>query len=187
MELFWERGYEGTTLEHLQAVMGGISPPSFYNAFGSKEHLFKEAADHYVATIGVLPVCALEEAITAREGIEAMLRRAVETFSEPGKPHGCMLMHSAMKCAPANQGPQSYLSAIRRQAPEGILLRLKRAVSESDLPADTDISRIAQFYTTVASGLALRAGDGASREDLMVAVDGAMAAWDGLSSAKKHR
>jgi AcrR family transcriptional regulator len=43
MELFWARGYEGTTLEDLQAAMGGISPPSFYNAFGSKEQLFRDA------------------------------------------------------------------------------------------------------------------------------------------------
>ena len=43
MLLFWERGYEGTTLEALLEAMGGIKPPSFYNAFGSKEELFRAA------------------------------------------------------------------------------------------------------------------------------------------------
>ena len=47
MELFWARGYEGATLGDLQAAMGGISPPSFYHAFGSKEELFKEVAELY--------------------------------------------------------------------------------------------------------------------------------------------
>ena len=81
MELFWARGYEGATLEDLQAAMGGISPPSFYHAFGSKEALFKEVADLYIARECVPPVRAMEEARTAREGIEAMLRRAVESFT----------------------------------------------------------------------------------------------------------
>ena len=52
MEVFWARGYEGTTLEDLQAAMGGISPPSLYHAFGSKEALFKATADLYVARVG---------------------------------------------------------------------------------------------------------------------------------------
>ena len=36
LEVFWERGYDGATLEELQAAMGGIAPPSFYAAFRSK-------------------------------------------------------------------------------------------------------------------------------------------------------
>jgi AcrR family transcriptional regulator len=40
MEVFWDKGYEGASLDDLQAAMGGISPPSFYSAFGSKEALF---------------------------------------------------------------------------------------------------------------------------------------------------
>ena len=52
MEMFWERGYEGTTLEDFQAAMGGISPTSFYHAFGSKEALFRQAVEKYQDTVG---------------------------------------------------------------------------------------------------------------------------------------
>ena len=37
MEIFWAKGYEGATLTDLQKAMGGITAPSFYAAFGSKE------------------------------------------------------------------------------------------------------------------------------------------------------
>src|SRR4051812_1938969 len=87
MELFWARGYEGATLEDLQVAMGGITPPSFYHAFGSKEALFRKAVDLYAATIGGPTVRALQEGQTAREGVEAMLRLTAESFSVPGKPH----------------------------------------------------------------------------------------------------
>src|ERR1700733_7112105 len=48
-ELFWRNGYERTSLADLTTAMG-ITPPSFYFAFGSKEGLFKRALQHYYKT-----------------------------------------------------------------------------------------------------------------------------------------
>jgi AcrR family transcriptional regulator len=192
MDLFWARGYEGTTLEDLQAAMGGITPPSFYNAFGSKEQLFKEVANLYLATVGEPTLRALDEGQTAREGLEAMLRLTAEFFSRAGKPHGCLLVLGAMNCTPANKGAQDYLQAIRRRAPKVIKQRLNRSVAQGELSAELDTNAVAAFYATVIHGLGVRAGDGAPRTELMAAVDGAMAAWETLvviskSSKRRHR
>ena len=182
MVLFWERGYEGTTLEDLQAAMGKISPTSFYHAFGSKEALFRQAVGMYQDMVGGPAVRALDESPTAREAVHQMLRLTAESFCRPGQPHGCMLVLGATKCTPANAGPQNYLQSIRRQTPNVLKRRLKRAMDEGDLPASADISAIASFYATVLHGLAIRAGDGASRKGLMAALDGAMAAWPALTT-----
>jgi AcrR family transcriptional regulator len=182
MEVFWERGYEGATLEHLQAAMGGISPPSFYHAFGSKEALFREAVKLYLAEVGDPPVRALNEATTTRVSLEAMLRLTAEAFSRPGKPHGCMIVLGATNCSPSGKPAQDYLYAIRRKAPKLIRQRLKRGVAEGDLPPSVNLDGVASFYATVLHGLGVRAGDGASRTSLMAAVDGAMAAWDAVTN-----
>ena len=176
MEVFWARGYEGTTLEELQIAMGGISPPSFYHAFGSKEALFREAVDLYLTTVGNPAAQALNGAATAREGIEVMLRLTAESFSRPGKPHGCLLVLGAINCAPSNKGPESYLRSIRQRAPEAIKRRLKRSVAEGELSPKLNIAAIAAFYATIIHGLGVHAGDDASRTALMGVVDGAMAA-----------
>lgn len=178
MELFWARGYEGVTLEDLQVAMGGITPPSFYHAFGSKEELFLRAADLYVATVGDAAVTAMRETQNAREAIESLLRLTAESFSLSGKPHGCLLVLGATNCAAANRRPQNYLRSIRRRAPALIEQRLQRAVDEGEIRPDANTAAIAAFYATVIHGLAVRAGDGASRKQLMAAVKGAMAAWD---------
>jgi AcrR family transcriptional regulator len=178
LELFWAHGYEGTTLEDLQKAMGGLTPPSFYNAFGSKEQLFKEATDLYVCMVGEPTMRALEESQTARAGVEAMLRLTAEFLSQPGKPHGCLLVLGAMNCTPANKGAQDYLQAIRRQAPKVIKRRLDRSVAHGELSSDLDTNALAAFYATVIHGLGVRAGDGASRKELLAAVDGAMAGWE---------
>ena len=180
MELFWARGYEGATLEDLQAAMGGISPPSFYHAFGSKEALFREAVDLYMATVGDPTVRALTELPTARAAIEAMLHEAADSFCCGDKPRGCLIVLGAINCSRASKDVQDHLFSIRLQAPEFIMRRLERGVAEGDLPPGLDLPALASFYTTVLHGLAIRARDGASRKALMDAVNGAMAAWETL-------
>ena len=95
-----------------------------------------------------------------------------------------MLVLGAIKCTPANVGAQDHLQSIRQQTPTVIKRRLKRALAEDDLPASADIAAIASFYATIMHGLAIRAGDGASRKALMATVDGAMAAWPALASGR---
>src|SRR5688500_14639461 len=158
MNVFWAKGYEGATLEDLLDAMGGITAPSLYHAFGSKEELFKATVDLYMSTIASKAAEALENAPSARAGVESMLRAAVETFCRPGGPRGCMVASSTAKCARGNEGVEAFVRSMRLKAPDAIKRRLKRAVAEGELPPSMDASRITAFYATVAQGLGVRAG-----------------------------
>jgi AcrR family transcriptional regulator len=183
MYVFWQRGYEGASQNELQAAMGGISPPSMYAAFGSKEKLFREAVELYAATIGGSPIRALTAKPTAREAVEAMLVEAADLFgADTDTPQGCMMITSALNCTPASQSVHDHLQQTRQQAPAVIAQRLERAVADGDLPAGLDLAAIASFYVTVWHGLAVRGHDGATRAQLRAAADAAMAAWDRLTA-----
>jgi AcrR family transcriptional regulator len=181
MLLFWERGYEGTTLEALLDAMGGIKPPSFYNAFGSKEELFLAATDRYIRMFGTPGLDALEASPSVRQGIADLLRFSVENFARPGYPKGCLLVSGATRCAPSSAMAEAHVAALRRQLPPAITGRLRRAIAEGDLDAGADISVIAAYYTMVLHGLAQRASDGESRETLLKVAGHAMDAWAGLT------
>src|SRR5215467_9072078 len=109
MQLFWAQGYEGTTLADLQKAMGGITAPSFYAAFGSKEELFREAVELYKKTEGMPILKELMEGPTARESIEAMLKAATESICGKNNPRGCLMVLGGINCATANKGIEDFL------------------------------------------------------------------------------
>jgi AcrR family transcriptional regulator len=180
MRVFWDKGYEGASLEELQAAMGAISPPSFYAAFGSKEQLFFEAVDLYAATVGARPRDALVNAATARAGIEAMLREAVDIYSDPDTPCGCLIHLGAINCAPANRSVQDRMRGYRTRAAELIRSRLERGVADGDVPEGVDLEPLVSLYASLVHGIPIRSRDGASRESLVAGITAAMAAWDQL-------
>jgi AcrR family transcriptional regulator len=184
VDVFLARGYDGATLEDLTAAMGGIAPPSFYAAFESKEHLFREAIELYASTAG-RPGREALDGPKVREAIEGMLRESTNVFSVPNRPGGCLVLLGAVSCTRANAETREFLNAIRQQPPVLIRQRLERAVDEGELPESVDVDAIASFYVTVLHGLALRARNGASREALHAAIDGAMAAWKTLTAPAK--
>jgi len=181
MELFWAQGYEGTTLADLQKAMGGITAPSFYAAFGSKEALFREAVELYKETQGAPVAEALAKGPTTRAAIEGMLRAAAESVCGQGKPHGCLMVLGALNCMPANKSIEDFMREQRSLREKFVRQRLRQGVVKGDLPAKTDINALVSFYASIVDGMAIRARDGASRKSLEAIVECAMAAWDTLA------
>lgn len=182
MHLFWAQGYEGTSLAELQRVMGGINAPSFYAAFESKESLFHESVALYNSTEGAPMVKALADKPTARAAIDGLLRAAVRSFCQAGKPRGCFVVLGAVNCSPANQAVEAFMRDQRDFRESVIRARLVRGVAEGDVPATADVSRLAMFFSATVNGMSVQARDGASRRALNTIVDCAMAAWDALVS-----
>ena len=86
LRVFWEKGYEGTSLTDLTEAMG-ITRPSLYAAFGNKESLFRKTLDLYEREKLNYIGKALAEP-TARRVAEAMLRGGVEIDTSRDEPHG---------------------------------------------------------------------------------------------------
>jgi len=176
MRVFWSKGYASTSMNDLCAAMR-IRSPSLYAAFGSKEALYLEALDLYVATIGNAVWAKLEGKATARAGVEAFLLAATEALpaSEAG-PAGCMSTLAGLGDAWPDAIAQ-VAREIRSSCLDHLASRLRTAVAEGELPPTVDVARLSRFYFGVFQGMASQARDGAPGEDLLGIVETAMAAW----------
>jgi AcrR family transcriptional regulator len=179
LHVFRARGYEGTTLSELQEAMGGISPPSLYAAFGSKEALFKEAIEVHRDDVSRVSASALADPeLATRDAFERMLRASATAFTKAGEPPGCPLVLGAITCSAEGESVGEYLHDMRVKTHRIIRTRLERGVREGDIRARTDVSALATFVTTFVHGMSIQARDGASRASLEAAVDCAMRAFD---------
>lgn len=177
MQLFWAKGYEGVQLAELTTAMG-INPPSFYAAFQSKEAIYREALDLYLATAGAGGMTALGETPGATDAIRAMLMASVQVALASPSAGGCMVSLGLVNGQDQNARLRDDLRALRKTTAMLIRDRLERGIREADLPADIDPERLATFYATVMQGLSLQAQDGASRDALIGVVETAMTALD---------
>ncbi|GAU82794.1 transcriptional regulator of TetR family [Bosea sp. BIWAKO-01] len=174
MEVFWAKGYEGTQLNDLTAAIG-ITPPSFYAAFVSKEAAFREAVELYVATAGSAALRALDEGTTVQGSIRAMLQGSIDTALSAPHSGGCLLILGVVKCQAETEPLRELLRSIRKETELRIRARLDRAVTEGDLPASSNIPVLANYYSAVMQGLSMQARDGATRDELEALIAPSMA------------
>lgn len=172
-EVFWERGYETASISELTTAMG-IRPPSLYAAFGDKRALFDEVVAGYQAVNEPVVVEAFA-APTAREGMERLLHRLADDYTDPSHPPGCLVISAAVNVA--DHGVRDSLRADRNANKAAIAERIAEDVRTGLLPDDVDPRELATFYAAVVQGMSTQACDGASREQLHGIAARAMRAW----------
>ncbi len=169
MRLFWERGYEGTSLHDLTEVMG-VNRASLYATFGDKESLFLKALARY----GDGPTSYLKFALkepTAVQVIESIFRGSVNVLGDPTNPRGCLSTQGALATGPAAASVKQALIDWRKAGEAQLQERLKRAKVEGDLPATTNIADLTRFVSTIWYGLGVLAANGDSKVEMKRVTD----------------
>ncbi len=177
LQQFWKKGYEGTSLMDLTEAMG-ISRPSLYAAFGSKEGLFQRAVERYLEGPGALVQAALE-APTAREVVERLLYMYADAIGTDARPPGCLLVQGALACSDESTTVKGQLADLRLASEAALRERLKRAKHEGDLPADESAADLARYVWTLCHGLSVQAAAGGTRAERRRVVTRALRAWPG--------
>ena len=184
--LFWEHGYEGTSIADLTQAMG-VTPPSLYAAFGSKEELYRQALDYTIEHETKRRAEALQGPMSAFEALEFYLYDVAEGFSNPGKPRGCMVSTAVLQHAEENEAVAREVAARREASIQCMKARFDRAVVEGELSTETDTDSLARFYSAVVQGMSAQACDGACTKILKSLVDLALRAWPGDHTDRKAR
>ncbi|WP_311881111.1 MULTISPECIES: TetR/AcrR family transcriptional regulator [unclassified Pseudomonas] len=185
MQLFWQHGYDSTSLSLLKAELGGgISAPSFYAAFGSKEALFDECVQRYLTTFAQVTECLWDQTLPPRQAIETALRQSARMQCDDGHPKGCMVTLGVMSApSPENAHVAQALTHSRARTRAGIVACVERGVREGLLADDTNAAAMATVFDSFLQGISILARDDTPIENIDAAITQVMRTWDVMAKS----
>ena len=152
VELFWQQGYDGTSVADLCARLG-LSKASLYATFGSKRELYIRALDRYM--VGGLGPTAPQ--MLARPGSPlAAVRALVDSYAtalDQERPRGCLVVNATVQCPPSDDEIAQRLEQNRAATELALVSALVRARELGEIPTDKDPAALAQFLLVVFNGM----------------------------------
>src|ERR1700733_8804415 len=164
MLLFWERGYEGTSMSDLTRAMG-LSPSSIYAAFGDKQALFFLTVKRYMDSRAQYATRALEEP-TLERVIRALFHNTVAFLTTPGHPPTCMTLAGAMGCSVDATPARDLMTEIRKQNEVAMRERLLQARESGELSKDINLDDYTRYLSSILAGLSVQAANGSTKAEL---------------------
>ena len=159
--VFWEKGYDGTSLTDLTSAMG-INRPSLYATYGNKRDLFIRAIDRYATTHGSQAFSALQLEPDNRLAVQRFFEASIDCALAEGTPRGCLINTVATDAAGTDAELRSKLSRMFERT-DAALARRMAASHES---SNHDPEQLALMAHAVTHSIMTGARAGASREDL---------------------
>ena len=156
LEVFWRHGYEGTSLADLLAAMG-LSKSSFYETFGSKQELFREALTRYQDTQLAQLRARLDDGRPARQSIESFFRLIVDGACSQSNGRGCMSCNEAVELAPHDPSVRRQIERHLNATEEIFAETIRRGQADGSIGDRHDAQQLARFLAVGLGGLQVMA------------------------------
>jgi AcrR family transcriptional regulator len=181
LDVFWKKGYEGTSYVDLTEA-AGVERPALYSAFGNKQALFLRALERYSERY----MNHIPEALampTSREVAAHLLYSSLGLNTRYSDRTGCLGINGAVAGSDESEPVRQALIAFRGAGETQLRERFERAKAEGDLPPNAKPDALAAFVMAVLHGMALQAKAGFSSEKLRGVADQALSTWPGSPCA----
>ncbi len=135
--LFWERGYDSTSIQDLEEAMG-LKRTSIYNAFGNKRALFKKALKRYINNDLIRFITVIQQASTAKQAIEGALNEAVTLHFTATHPGGCMIALSLLESYQHDDKTRAMAEEALKSLRQVLVQRFERAKDEGEFSSQSE-------------------------------------------------
>ncbi len=170
LRVFWQKGYDLASISDLSEALG-VGPSSVYNAFGSKEQLFRRAIERYVESYASFVERAAEADLDVEEAVRGLLRAAARVYTAPDTPPGCAIMQSAGAASPEQSAAARITLGVKHAVEGRIKDMLERASQRHNTRLSASSEVLARYLIGTLRGLSQLAIDGTSRRELLRVAD----------------
>jgi TetR/AcrR family transcriptional repressor of nem operon len=176
MTVFWNKGYEATTMQDLVKA-SGLLKGSLYGAFGDKQALYLAALKHYDRTRIQAGIDMLNGDGSVRQKIARLFDNVIESTRRGLFAGGCLLCNASLEKAVSDKQVKSEIKTTIRRLKVAIMDALKAGNVDEDQAASLAAFIVSAYFGTrvLAKGGAPAAMIGDTRDHCLQLLSGAQA------------
>lgn len=152
IQLFWRKGYNGTSLHDLVAGLG-ISRSSLYDTFGDKHQLYLKALSTYRQTQVNVRNQILHAPVPAKEAIRQLMELTIEQMIRDKQHKGCFLVNSAVETAPHDKATNNIVCQNDQEVENAFYEVIQRGQANGEVNRQQDPRALARFLFNNIVGL----------------------------------
>ena len=169
MNVFWEKGYEGTSLPDLIAGTR-LSRGSLYKAFGDKKGLLLAALDIYIADGLQATAVLLSQSDTSIKAIRASLERYARLSSGEAGRRGCLVVSLATEMAAYDTEVEQRIGRMFRRLQQLYADAILQGQKSGEI-REVNEQALARFLVCQIEGMRVLGKTGASESEMFEQVE----------------
>lgn len=171
IEVFWQKGYNGASLDDLTQAMG-INRPSLYATYGNKEKLYLEALSEYGKIFGSAQLAAFESAKDPKSAVQAYFYEILKSQTRLGDcAQGCLMSSCAATTVEEVEGVSEILTNGAELLISTVEKRFDEFKNTKQLPSDFPSKAKAKLILDILQGFAYRSRIGIDCQILLDDID----------------
>ena len=169
MDLFWAKGYNGTSIQELVDYLK-LSKASMYEAFGDKHGLFIATLKNYRKRIQN-NFKLLEEMPSAKAAIRLSFESAIEEVTDKRHRRGGYVTNTAIEMAPHDPEVEKWVADCMGDLEKLYVKLLKNAIEKGELQDVANVETTAYYLSNTLQGMMVYAKVKQDKQKLYAILD----------------
>lgn len=180
MALFWQHGYEATSLSDLVEATGAKAP-TLYAEFTNKEGLFRAVLDRYISRFAARHEAQLFcEEKSVSQALQDYFTAVATCFTSKDTPAGCFMINTSATLGASSKEIAHTVKSRHAMQEETLCEFLRLRQQRGEIPSQRDPQDLAQFLCCILQGMSISAREGASFEKLQKITQTTLRLWPEL-------
>ncbi|EBD3808092.1 TetR family copper-responsive transcriptional repressor ComR [Salmonella enterica] len=180
MTLFWQHGYEATSLADLVEATGAKAP-TLYAEFTNKEGLFRAVLDRYITRFASKHEAQLFcEEKSVESALEDYFTEIVACFTSTDTPAGCFMINTSATLAASSRDIARTVKSRHAMQEQTLIQFLRQRQERGEIPAHCNPQALAEYINCILQGMSISAREGATFEQLMQITRTTLRIWPEL-------
>jgi TetR/AcrR family transcriptional repressor of nem operon len=177
VDVFWSKGYSGTSVSDLTKEMG-LSKSSLYDSFGSKHDLFLTAMDYYRNNVTARIRSIVDLKAPPKQIIASVVGRSIDRILAPSGKRGCFMNNCASEVAPVDPDAAERSAAGFAVMEDTFCHLIERGQKQGSISGAKTARALARFMTATINGIMVVGKANPDRAYLTDIADTALGALD---------